>query len=153
MVNPRLLGEKRQIDVLIQDIQSFSGDPYIQSLLAYYLCVRISGFLENCVRIIFTDYASPRTKDHAQEYVASKLQRFPNPTFENICRLAKEFNDQWNTDLKARATPQLRSSLQSIMNNRHNIAHGGTSTVTLRQLISYYNDLIQLVDSLEQICI
>lgn len=153
MVNPRLLREKRRIDGLINHIQSFSGDPYTESLLAYYLCISISGFLENCVREVFLDYSSTRTKGHTKTYVASKLQKFPNPTFENICGLAKEFNDQWNTDFKAQISPQIRDSLRTVNINRNNIVHGGSSTITLRQLTTHYNDIVQLVDNLEQVCV
>jgi len=64
MNNLELIRQKQEIDGLFSQVRGFSGDPYIKALLTYYLCIRVSGFLENCVRIIFTEYSMPRSKDH-----------------------------------------------------------------------------------------
>lgn len=152
MHNPKLVQQKNEIDSLFGQISGFAGDPYVKSLLTYYLCVRVSGFLENCVRIILIDYSAPRTQDHVRTFVQGKLNRFPNPTFEQICKAVAEFNDQWNTSFKAGITPQVRESLKSINVNRNQIAHGGTSTITVGQLQLYYQDAVFLIEQLEQAC-
>jgi hypothetical protein len=148
-----LLKEKQEIDDLFNRVNGFTGDPYIKSLLTYYLCIRVSGFLENCIRIIFTDYSIPRTRDNVQTFVTRRLGKFPNPTYSNICNLAKAFSYQWNTNFKSNITAQIRQSLEAINVNRNAIAHGGTSTITVRQLASYYQDIVQLIEELEQACI
>jgi hypothetical protein len=153
MISPKLQKEKQDIDDLFTLVTNFRGDPYIKALLTYYLCVRVSGFIENCVRIIFTEYSAPRTRDHVSVYVNKRLEKFPNPTYENICRLTREFNNQWHQTFKAGVTQQVRQSLGSINVNRNAIAHGGTSTITVGQLYSYYQDIIQLIAHLEQACV
>lgn len=152
MNNPQLVQQKYEIDALFGQIISFAGDPYVKSLLTYYLCVRVSGFVENCVRIILADYARPRTQDHVRSFVESKLERFPNPTFDQICKAIADFNDQWNQDFKAKIPAPVRESLRSINVNRNQIAHGGTSTITIGQLQSYYQDAVLLIKELEQTC-
>ena len=152
MNNPKLVQQKNEIDTLFGQIISFTGDLYVKSLLTYYLCVRVSGFVENCVRTILADYATPRTQDHVRTFVEGKLERFPNPTFDQICKAIADFNDQWNQDFKARIPTPVRESLRSINVNRNQIAHGGTSTITIGQLQSYYHDTILVIDVLEQIC-
>jgi len=152
MKNPELLKEKREIDTLFSQVQGFAGDDYVKSLLTYFLCIRVSGFLENCVRIVFTEYSIPRTTDHVRNFVARRLERFPNPTFENICTLTKDFDDSWLRKLKSSITAQIKQSLYSINVNRNEIAHGGTSTITVGQLAGYYQDAVQLIEKLEQTC-
>lgn len=155
MKNLKLLQEKDEVDNLFAQIQGYSGDPYYQSLMTYYLCVRVSGFIENCVRIILTEYSAPRAQDSVRTYVDRTVAKFPNPTFENICDLTKRFNDHWHRSFKSSIGPQTpaRRALESINVNRNNIAHGGTSTITLSQLESYYRDVLHLVDELERTCI
>ena len=153
MNNPKLLQEKQKVDDLFIQIQGFSGDAYYQSLMTYYLCIRVSGFIENCVRIILAEYSLPRAQGTVGVYVTNTLMKLPNPTFHNLCRLAAQFDDQWRKSFKAAATQQARQSLKSINLNRNNLAHGGNSTMTLRELAGYYHDVLALVDELERVCV
>ena len=153
MRNPKLLDEKKHIDDLFNQVNSYSGDPYIKSLLTYYLCMRISGFLENCVRIIFQDYSIPRTKENVQTFVTNKLKKFPNPTWSAIIDLALEYNKQWVDNLKKAVKFQQISSLESINVNRNAIAHGGSSSITIVDLSKYYADIVLLIEELENSCV
>ena len=152
MNNPKLIQEKNEIDSLFGQITGFGGDPYVKSLLTYDLCVRVSGYVESCVRIILADYSRPRAQDHVRTFVDGRLDRFPNPTFDQICKAIADFSDQWNRDFKARIPDPVRESLRSINVNRNQIAHGGTSTITIGQLQRYYQDVIFLIAVLEVTC-
>lgn len=153
MKNPKLLQEKQVVDNLFIQIKGFVIDPYYQSLLSYYLCIRVSGFVENCVRTILTDYSVPRAKYNVRTYVGHSLERLPNPTYDSICELLKKYSDKWADRFKLAITTQVRQSLVSIVVNRNNIAHGGNSNITLNQLEVYYTDILQLIDELEQTCV
>ena len=157
MRSTALLREKKQVDDLFNDITTFANnpasDPYIVSLLTFHLCIRISGFVENCIRIIFLEYAAIRTLDHVQKFVNKRLERFPNPNISEIAKLTKDFNEIWWTNFNASITNKHRDSLHSINVNRNAIAHGGISNITLRELSDYYNDIVELIEKLEDNCI
>jgi hypothetical protein len=150
--NPSLVQEQATIDKLLTDVKNFSGDPSVQALLTYYACIRVSGFIENCVRTIFGDYAIPRSKDHVQAFVNEKLRKFPNPTWDAIVKLTRDFDKQWATNLKSRVARQHLDSLESINTNRNAIAHGGVSSLTIHQLLLYYSDVVVLIEELENCC-
>lgn len=152
MKNPSLVQEQDAIGKLLTDVKNFSGDLSVQALLTYYACIRVSGFIENCVRTIFSDYAIPRSKDHVQAFVNEKLKRFPNPTWGEIVKLTRAFDEQWATNLKSRVNQQYLDSLDSINTNRNAIAHGGTSGLTIHQLLQYYSDVVVLIEELENCC-
>jgi len=152
VISPLLQSKKKQIDILISEIDAFSGDPLIKAYLTYYLCVRISGFVEDCVRTIFSSYADANSSAHARSYIAAKLSKFPNPSMEAIFALAKEFNMTWSDDLKKKIPVPRRLSLNSVVNNRHTIAHGGTSSITLNDIKRYYQDIIVIVQTIETCC-
>ncbi len=152
MRSASLLREKRQIDDLFRDITTYTNDPasdsYIASLLTNYLCIRVSGFIENCVRIIFSEYAANRTFDHVQSFVSKRLENFPNPNISEIAKLTKDFNETWWTNINATLTSKHRDSLHSININRNVIAHGGASGITLRELTDYYSDVVELIENI-----
>jgi len=153
VINPKLLGEKKAIDNLFQVIFGFNGDDYIKSLLTYYLCIRVSGFLENSIRIIFTDYSVPRTLDNVRTYINNKLEKFPNPTWDSIASLTGTFSEQWKKDIRAGVSQKQRTSLESINLNRNAIAHGGISTIAINDLLTYYNDVVLLIEEIERVCV
>lgn len=153
MKSVALQNEQNQIDKIIIQIRAFTGDPYFEALLAYYLCIRISGFLENCIRIYFLEYANQKCQDYVKTFMENRLKHFPNPTWGEIIKLIKDFNEQWVVDIKKSVSSQWLSSLESINNNRNNIAHGGTSSVTLHELVIYYQDIVNIIETIENICI
>ena len=153
MKNPKLLAEKKIVDDLFKQINSFTGDPFIKSLLTYYLCVRVSGFLENSVRTIFLDYSIPMSRGNVPTYISNKLKKFPNPTWSAIIELATDYNKLWADNLKKTIKPSVPSALDSINVNRNAIAHGSTSSITIGDLTSYYNDVLILIDELENVCV
>ena len=159
MKHQDLLKQKQLIDTLFQDVNTFtknqSHDPLIESFLAKYICVQVSGFLQNCVRIIFSNYTTPRTQDHVTNYVSKKVGKFPNPTFDAILSLAGEFNPNWKASFieQVPKNSRLRSSLDSINVNRNAIAHGGTSTIRIGDIKQYYDDAVILITKLELCCI
>lgn len=152
MINPRLTKEKKSIDDLFVRINKFGGDPIDKALLTQYLCIRVSGFLENCVRIIFTEYSAIRAIDHVKTFVDNKLDRFPNPSYGAILDLTKQFNDKWQSNLQKVLVSKHQTSLESIIRNRNKIAHGQSSTINLTDLKTYYDDAVEVIEKLETTC-
>jgi hypothetical protein len=157
MKNSQLVKEKAQIDRLFSSVRSFSSDPSadpeITAMLTYYLCVKVSGFMEKCVRIILLEYAKTHSRDRAIRFIEKKLERFPNPSMNAIADLVKNFDEDWAKDFRRKVDEPSRTSIDSINTNRNVIAHGGTSTITLRELEGYYNGAINVILHLENLCV
>jgi hypothetical protein len=153
MKSTALLREKKQIDSLFNHVQTFSGDSYHKALLTYYLCIRLSGYVENCVRIVFTEYSEPNCKGQVVDFVNNKLKKFPNPTWSIIIKLTKEFNIKWADELKRLVEERHRVSLNNIILNRNTLAHGGSSRITIHELYNYYQDVTYLIEKLEESCV
>ncbi len=149
----RLLSKQKVIEDLFIEIDAFSGDPIIKAYLTYYLCIRVSGFMEDCIRSIFSEYVDANSKDAAKNFIFAKLKKIPNPTWGTITSISKEFDENWNSQLNKQVTKPYREALESIVSNRNVIAHGGTSAITLRDLETYYREAINVIDELEKICI
>jgi hypothetical protein len=152
MKHPEIIRQKRQLDDLFDKGRSLASDPEMQAHWAFYLCIRVSGFVENSVRIVFSEYAKIGSHQYIANFVENYLRRFPNPSMDAICDLADKFSPRWKTEIKRLTSGRLKDSVDSIVVNRNNIAHGGVSSLTYSSLRSYYQDAVKVTEILEDNC-
>jgi hypothetical protein len=86
--------------------------------------VLVSGFLENSVRITLAEYARKRADSSVADFVESRLRQFQNPKMGTILDLAGGFSQEWRRQLEIDTNRRLGESVNSIVGNRHKIAHG-----------------------------
>ncbi|MEY3870345.1 MAG: hypothetical protein RLZZ338_4239 [Cyanobacteriota bacterium] len=95
MKNRELVRKKQHLDDLFQKIAVFSEDKKLQSEWAKYLCIVVSGFLENSVRILYSEYAKNKSSPSVANFVEAKLKDFQNPKMQKILDLAGLFSQKW----------------------------------------------------------
>ena len=142
--------QRQRLDELFDKAKGL--DPEVQSHWSRYLCVLISGFLENCVRLTYSEYATVRSDVSVANFVERNLRGFQNPRMNLILDTAGMFSDDWRKALKAQTEGQLGESVNSIVTNRHQIVHGKSVQLTLHLLIQYYSDAIKVVELMRQQC-
>jgi hypothetical protein len=143
--------QRQRLDDLFQKARNLP-DAEIQSHWSRYLCVLISGFLENSVRITYAECARKRADSSVADFVESRLRQFQNPKMGTILDLAGGFNQDWRRQLEIDTNGRLGESVNSIVGNRHKIAHGESVVLTLHSLLQYYGDALRVVDLLRQQC-
>jgi RiboL-PSP-HEPN len=143
--------QRQRLDDLFEKAKSLP-DAEFQSHWSRYLCVLVSGFLENSVRITYTEYARRRANVSVADFVESRLRQFQNPKMGSILELAGGFSQEWKQRLENDTRGQLGESVNSIVGNRHKIAHGDSVGLSLHTLIQYYVDALKVVDLLRQQC-
>jgi HEPN superfamily RiboL-PSP-like protein len=127
-------------------------DAEMQSHWCRYLCVLVSGFVENAVRISYAELARKRADTAVADFVESRLRQFVNPRMGTILELAGGFSQEWKEKLAAATDGQLGESVNSIVGNRHKIAHGESVSLTLSSLTQYYRDAISVIELLRTHC-
>jgi hypothetical protein len=143
--------QRQRLDDLFQKTKHLA-DPEIQSHWSRYLCVLVSGFLENSIRITLSEYARARADVSVADFVESRLRQFQNPKMRTILELVGGFSQEWRQRLELDTSGQLGESVNSIVGNRHKIAHGESVGLTLHTLIQYYADTLKVVDLVRQYC-
>ncbi len=110
----------------------------LQSHWARYAVVIISGSLEDSIRTLLRqyaqDHASPRIADHA----SSQLERFQSAKTEEIASLLSRFDKQWEKQFNEYLTEEIKAAVNSVVGQRHLVAHGRDSTVTISQLKAWF---------------
>jgi hypothetical protein len=143
--------QRQRLDDLFKKASKLP-DAELQSHWSRYLCVLVSGFLENSVRITYSEYARARADPSVADFVERRLRQFQNPKMGSILELAGGFSQEWKQQLEKDTSGQLAESVNSIVGNRHKIAHGESVGLTLQALGQYYGDALQVVDLLRQQC-
>jgi RiboL-PSP-HEPN len=69
-----------------------------------------------------------------------------------ILELARSFDPEWADELEAVTIGKLKDAIDSIVANRHNIAHGQYTGITLAAIIDYYASAVKVLELIEGQC-
>lgn len=142
------------IEALMKSIQgSTAGDIELQSHWAKYLCVVASGFLEKSLVGIYSDFCGKAASQSVARYAASRLRTIQNPNARVFVEVASAFDKAWGSALQAFLEEDGRAeAIDSIVSNRHKIAHGNPSDITLARLKAYFAKTVDVLEFLETLC-
>ncbi|USB33932.1 HEPN domain-containing protein [Paenibacillus sp. YPG26] len=147
-MNTAMSIQKQKIDnlfLLIRDIE----DEEIHAHWAKYLCVLISGFIENSLRISITEYVQDKSHPNISQYINTNIQRVTNLNTNKISNLLSSFNEEWKKTFITCTSEEERDAINTIVANRHIIAHGKDVGLTLTALKIHYE---KVVSAVEKIC-
>ncbi len=82
------------------------------------------------------------------------LQRFTNPKVDKILALTRRFDKKWAENLERRIAAEegLKDAINSIVANRHLVAHGRDTDLSYRRIRDFYDTAGRVVDLLEGVC-
>ena len=149
-----LVRQKQRIEWLINQARSFDGDQLeLQSHWARYLCVLVAGFLENAISEVYSSYVQKCSNEQVANYVEAVLGRIQNPKSQKFLETARSFNRDWELSLNEYIEQNGRKeAIDSVMANRHLIAHGKDSGITLARLDQYFKKGVEVIDYIERQC-
>jgi hypothetical protein len=115
-----------------------SLDLELQSQIARFLCVLASGLIEQAVISLLDTYIRRRSEPRVQRYAIHQISRLQNAKFEDILIMVGRFDPAWRTHLEANVSEEKKSAIDSIVNNRNQIAHGKQVNISLGTFSNYY---------------
>ena len=149
----------RQATVLRQLIKRVGHDPSTRSLdmqghWARYVCVLTAGFVENTVRDIYGQYVRKHSYSNPViRYTLQQLESVQNPRPDRLVKIATAFDPSWGRGLESHLAQEFRSdAVNAIMSNRHLIAHGRSSGITVGQISLYLGKVIEVGEFMEVQC-
>ncbi len=127
-------------------------DMYMQGHMGKYACVLAAGFLENALAEVFCVYVSSRAQPAVSAFSCATLRKIQNPKASRFLEIVRRFNKGWEDELREfmdENSGRRKLAIDSIMTNRHLIAHGKNSSITLRQVKSYLDASVEVVEFVE----
>lgn len=150
--NSELTKQYKRIQNLILKAKEFEPDDELRSHLARYLCVLCSGFIENAIFHTFSDIAHKNCQPSVVlTYTKGQLYKLQNTNTEKIKEVTKAFNPEWwENGLRDFLQHDNRSTaINYIFKDRHNIAHGRDSEITIDKLEEYLKKTVEVIQYLE----
>lgn len=118
-----------------------------------YLCVLSAGLIENGIKEIYSEFVNKAASPQVANFAKRTLSKLRNPKTNNILELAGSFNNSWRDSLVEYVDFNgRREAIDSIMTNRHNIAHGNYSAITISRVSDYLKKAIQVIEFIENQC-
>ena len=145
--------QKKRLDATFKRAAALREDPELSSDLAKYLCVLVSGFLEQSVIELLLDHVRIHARPSVQRYAEPRLRQFTTAKTSRIIQLFGNFDPDWAVDLESFLVDQRKDAVDSVVANRHNIAHGRSVGLTMARVKSYYDRVKEVVDHLAELCV
>lgn len=152
MRNREIASYEMRLDRLFKKFDNLTDDPELLAHWSRYLCILVSGYLEESIRTIFRVYSRTKSSPNVANHVETSLQHFQNPKMELILTLCGSFSQQWRNSLEEISKDEIKDSINSIVNTRNRVAHGEDVGITPGILRNYYKNAKRLIDSLEKEC-
>lgn len=152
MKNREVMRAKQKLDNLFEKINHLPDDNELKAHWARYLCILVSGFIENSVRAIYSQYAKNKAIPNIANFVERKLDDLQNPKMEKILQLTGAFSLQWESNLRKATEGELKDAIDSIVANRNNIAHGQDVGITYATIKDYYEKAFKVIQMIENQC-
>lgn len=155
MHNEELRRQSEKILSLIDTAEAtFEEDDEMRSHLAKYICILCSGFVENAVHAIYIDYVKKESNSaEVISFTTVTLNKIQNPNAEKFREIAKSFKLDWEVALNAFFQIEEKSAaLNYIMKERHKVAHGKDSDITLGRIREYHNKTVEVIKFIENQC-
>ncbi len=144
--------KQEKLDGLFKTVATFKGDQEVFSLLTRYLCILVSGYIEASVRDIVCGYVQVTSHKNVANFVANRLKHLTNLKMENILQLIGSFNPVWRVSVEKAVDEELRDAINSVVNNRNNIAHGVDVNLRFSEINDYYAKTVKVMKILEKSC-
>ena len=151
-MNIEIVRARQRLDYVFSLVDQLPAEAEVQSHWARYLCVLVSGFVEKAIRVMYEEYAGAAAAPNVARFVKENLKFFQNPSMGKIVELTRTFNEGWADDLEVFTDGRLKDAVNSIVANRHNIAHGETVGISISRMSDYYRGAIEVVEFLNHQC-
>jgi hypothetical protein len=146
------VGESRRLEHRIKTLISKAGcltDDELKAEIARYLCVLCSGFLEARCRELVDMYIAGRASDGVKAFVRSEMLQFRNPKAEKILQVIGSFDKNARAVIEDKVDGKLKDAVDSIISNRHGIAHGRNIGISLGRIKEYFEGAVAFMGAVQ----
>lgn len=153
MANREIIRHSQKINALFAKVDTACGnDLELRSHWARYLCVLVSGFLEVAIGELYRDFVRKSASEPVANYASKHLGSIQNPNGNKFVDVARAFKSEWGTDLLQHIEDNgIKDAIDSVMSNRHQIAHGkDTPSLTIARVKDWFDKAGKLIEYIEQ---
>lgn len=142
----------RDLDSLKSIINKVEDDE-VKSLLVKLFCVRTAGLLEVFIKTRISEYSRGRVPQEINRFLTAKFKDITSLKSKKLEEVLRLFSNDWADSFEAYLIDhdQKKTSLDSMIAQRHSIAHGQPSSISASIMSQYYDDVKDIVCHLDTI--
>lgn len=150
MKNVEVGRQLQRLKALINKALAETPDLELRSHWARYFCVVTSGVLENAIFELFSEYVTRTASPSVAGYANDQLATIQNPKAAKFILVTRSFNSAWGIALEQFMDVDGRKdAIDSIMANRHLVAHGNHTGITIVQVQRYLAKAEEVLEFIE----
>lgn len=140
----------RDLDNLKSKIEGVD-DEETKSLLLKLFCVRTAGLLEVFLKTRISEYSKGKVPKEINRFMTAKFKDITNLKSSKLEDVLTSFSIEWSDKFAEylEEHEQERTALDSIIAQRHNIAHGQQSNIGEVAMKQYYEGVKHVVTYLD----
>lgn len=144
---------KARVDATFERAKGINAsDLELRADMAKYLCVMVSGFLERAVSEMLLEHARKNGSPTLQKFVEDSTRSFTNANCEKLKKILGSFEAMWRSSIELLLVDEVKDAIDSLVANRHVIAHGGSLGITYSRVLEYYKHVQAVVDKVTDLC-
>jgi RiboL-PSP-HEPN len=143
---------KQRLDATFARFKALGTEIELQSDFARYLCILVSGYLENAMYELVVEYSRHNGAPSLQRFVEQRTKSFTNARAQKICDLLGDFDAEWRTELEVFMAGELKDAVDGMIGIRNKIAHGESVGVTYTTISNYYERIQRVVEFVADLC-
>ena len=151
MKNREISRQVQRLKALLKRVDEASGgNVELQSHWARYACVLAAGLIENALAEVYSAFVKGAAQAPVAAFATHALGAIQNPKTERFLQTAERFKPSWKTELEEFVSKDGRKdAIDSIMANRHLIAHGTDAGITMARVRSYLDKALEVIEFVE----
>jgi len=143
--------QRQKLDATFQRASKIT-EPEVLSDFARYLCVLVSGFLEQAIIELILEHVRTHSHSSIQQHVEQRLRQFTTAKTQRIIELFGSFDANWRKDLEAYLVEEYKAAVDSVVDLRQTVSHGRYADVTLVRIQNYYARVKDVIEHLANLC-
>lgn len=145
----KVASDRKRLDLAFSLIEGVEIDAQLINHYCRYLCIRISGFVEEALKALVSEYARACANPYVHNYVSDQVSKVWGINRDKLQSVIQVINPDWWKELEENFQTELEA-LHSIGKTRDNVSHGGDQGVTKDTVTSYRDQVYVLVRQLEK---
>ena len=138
----------QQLDETFARARRLGADAELLSDFARYLCVLVSGFVEQATIALLLEYVRTHSDRRVQSYVVDRrFSRISNLNKPRLMNIVGSFDPKWRSELETFIVNEYEDALNGIVDLRNTVAHGRyAGGVTLPSVYDYYKRIKKIIN-------
>jgi len=145
--------QRQRLDATFNRAAGVQGEAELLSDFARYLCVLVSGFLEQAVVELVLEHVRTHSQPSIQRHVERRLRQFTNAKANRLINLLGSFDPDWRKQLENYLVDEHKDAVDGIVDLRNTISHGRFAGVTMVRVQDYYSRVKNVVDHIADLCV